>query len=154
MRDNLILLVEDEPEDCRLTQLALKKSGIDCVLDVVRDGEELLDYLFASGNYIDRDQSWDPRVILLDLKMPKLNGLQILQVLQRARSNDGRLVPPIVILSSSDRPEDMYEAYRLGASGYVCKPVDFEEFIRRVGQLARYWVEVNEPPPRLQVANR
>jgi two-component system response regulator len=150
MRQNMILLVEDEPEDCNLTKLALKKSGVSCELDVVNDGAELLDYLFRSGEYANRDTAREPCVVLLDLKTPRLNGLQCLQVLQRTRGNDRKLLPPIVVLSSSDHDEDMFEAYRLGASGYVCKPVDFEQFVEIIGQTARFWVEVNQPPPRLQ----
>jgi len=149
MRENLMVLVEDEQEDCHLTQLALKKSGVACELDVVHDGAELLDYLFRSGPYADRDAAREPCVVLLDLKTPRLNGLQCLQVLQRTRGNDRKLLPPIVVLSSSDRDEDMFEAYRLGANGYVCKPVDFEEFIELIGRTARFWVDVNRPPPRL-----
>ena len=154
MRENLILLVEDEPEDCHLTKLALRKSGIACELDVVHDGAELLDYLFRSGRYASRDASREPCVVLLDLKTPRLNGLQCLQVLQRTRSNDRKLLPPIVVLSSSDNDEDMFEAYRLGASGYVCKPVDFEEFVEQFGQTVKFWVEVNQPPPRLHSSSR
>ena len=152
MRENLILLVEDEPEDCHLTKLALKKSGVTCELDVVNDGAELLDYLFRSGRYTNRDTTREPSVVLLDLKMPRLNGLQCLQVLQRTRGNDRKLLPPIVVLSSSDNNEDLFEAYRLGVSGYVCKPIAFEDFVERIGQTARFWVEVNQPPPRIQIS--
>jgi two-component system response regulator len=127
----------------------LKKANVACDVDVVRDGAELLDYLFGTGAYRGDNASHPPNVILLDLKMPKLDGLQVLQVLRRAHRSDSETIPPVVVLTSSDREEDVHESYRLGAHGYVCKPIDFSMYIETVQRLVTYWLHVNRPPSNI-----
>ncbi|VAX18930.1 Response regulator [hydrothermal vent metagenome] len=140
-----ILLVEDNSDDETLTLRALEKNNIANDVKVVRDGVEALDYLFATGPYEDRDTSLMPAVILLDLKLPKLDGLE---VLRRLRGDILTKSLPVVILTSSDEEKDMIESYRLGANSYVRKPVDFSRFSEAVRQLGLYWLLLNEPPPR------
>ena len=146
MDKKLILLVEDDPRDCELTCLALDKTGIDCQIDMVHDGAELVDYLFCTGSYHHRERRPQPHLILLDLKMPKLDGLQVLRMLRRARSNDQDVPPPVVVLTSSDEADDIAQAYALGANSYVRKPIDYATFGTTIQQLAEYWLNVNEPP--------
>ncbi len=139
-----ILLVEDNPDDEALTIRALKKYNLVNQVDVVRDGAEALDYLFGAGDHSDRDSSDLPMVILLDLKLPKVDGLQ---VLRRIRADDRTKLVPVVILTSSTEERDMIESYHLHANSYICKPVDFNQFSESVRQLGLYWLVINQPPP-------
>ncbi|RLB60929.1 MAG: response regulator [Deltaproteobacteria bacterium] len=140
-----ILLVEDNPNDEALILRALKKSNVANEIIVVRDGVEALDYLFATGAYSERDATAQPAVVLLDLKLPKVDGLE---VLKRVRADDRTAVLPVVILTSSDEQKDMVESYRLGANSYVRKPVRFDEFAEAVQHLGLYWALLNQAPPR------
>lgn len=141
----MILLVEDNPDDEVLTVRALKKNNIGNELAVARDGAEALDFLFCSGKYAERNPLDTPQVILLDLKLPKVDGLE---VLRRIRADDRTKLLPVVILTSSKEEQDMIAGYRLGANSYVRKPVDFNEFVDAVRQLGLYWLVLNEVPPR------
>jgi two-component system response regulator len=143
--ENAILLVEDNPDDEALTLRAFKKNNIRNPVVVVRDGAEALDYLFASGNYAGRDAAELPQVVLLDLKLPKVDGLE---VLRRIRADERTNVLPVVILTSSREEQDLVEGYRLGANSYVRKPVNFDEFVEAARQLGLYWLLLNEVPPR------
>jgi two-component system response regulator len=143
MNDKVILLVEDNPNDELLTLRALQKSNIMNKVVVVRDGAEALDYLFGTGAYADRDTSLLPQVVLLDLKLPKLDGLEVLQRL-RADKKIGLL--PVVVLTSSDEEKDIVDSYRLGANSYIRKPVDFAQFSEAVRQLGLYWLLLNRAP--------
>lgn len=146
MNSPLILLAEDDVNDEDLIRLALSESGLHYCLDVVRDGVEVIDYLFATGIHGGRNRARLPRLLLLDLKMPRMNGLQVLQVLRRVRVGDGVHLPPVVALTSSNEDHDINEAYRWGAHSYICKPVGFEQFSRCVQEVAHYWLELNQPP--------
>jgi two-component system response regulator len=140
----IILLVEDNPDDEELTLLALKKSNIANEVVVARDGAEALDYLFGTGTYAGRDLSVMPAVTLLDLKLPKVDGLEVLKRL-RAHEHTRRL--PVVILTSSREQQDIVESYNFGANSYIRKPVDFAQFMEATKQLGLYWLVLNEPPP-------
>lgn len=142
-----ILLVEDNADDEELTLRALKKNNIHNDVVVARDGEQALDYLFGTGAYAGRDLSVMPQIILLDLKLPKIDGLQ---VLQRLRADRRTRLLPVVILTSSKEQQDLMTGYSLGANSYVRKPVDFGQFIEAVKQLGLYWLILNElaPVPR------
>ena len=140
-----ILLVEDNPDDELLARRAFKKSHIANEIVVVRDGQEALDYLFGEGQYAGRDISIRPQVILLDLKLPKVDGLE---VLQRMRADERTKRLPVVVLTSSDEQQDIVESYNLGANSYVRKPVDFEQFNEAVLQLGLYWLVLNQAPPK------
>lgn len=142
----IVLLAEDDPNDEDLVRLALSESRLDCELDVVHDGAELIDYLFAAGPYVGRDVHRLPRLLLLDLKMPRMNGLQVLQVLRRVHLDNATPLPPIVALTSSREEHDVSEAYHWGVQSYIAKPVNFEQFARTVRQVATYWLTLNEPP--------
>lgn len=144
MQDRLILLVEDNPDDEALTVRALKKSNILNEIVVARDGVQALDYLFGQGAYAGRDITVMPQVVLLDLKLPKLDGLG---VLRRLRSDDRTRLLPIVVLTSSNEERDRIESYGLGANSYVRKPVDFTQFSDAARQLGLYWLLLNEPAP-------
>jgi two-component system response regulator len=137
----VILLVEDNANDDLLTVRALKKHGFDQGLVVARDGAEALDYLFASGTYSGRDELRMPRVILLDLKLPKVDGLE---VLRRVRQNERTRHIPIVVLSSSIEERDLVASYELGANSYVRKPVNFDSFVEAMRHLGAYWLTLNE----------
>jgi two-component system response regulator len=143
--NKMILLVEDNPDDEALTLRALKKNNIGNELFVVRDGAEALDFLFCTGAYTDRDPRKKPEVILLDLKLPKVDGLE---VLRRIRVEESTRLLPVVILTSSKEEQDRVNGYKLGANSYVRKPVDFTEFVDAVRQLGLYWLVLNEPPPK------
>ena len=143
-----ILLVEDNPDDLELTLLALKRSNLGQDIVVARDGQEALDYLFGAGNYAQRDTRELPVMTLLDLKLPKINGLE---VLQRIRSEPRTRRLPVVILTSSDERGDLIVSYNLGANSYVRKPVDFAQFNEVLRQLTLYWLRVNIPPPVTEV---
>ena len=140
-----ILLVEDNPDDVDLTLRAFRKSNIVNDVVVVRDGVEALDYLFATGAHAGRDPNALPQVVLLDLKLPRLDGLQ---VLARLRANPTTRLLPVVILTSSTEQRDLVSGYTLGANSYIRKPVDFQEFVEAVRQLGLYWLILNQPPPR------
>jgi DNA-binding response OmpR family regulator len=140
MRDAPILLVEDNPDDEAMTRRAFKLSNIANELQVVRDGQEALDYLFGNGV----PAAPAPALILLDLKLPKVDGLE---VLQRIRAGDHTRLIPVVILTSSREETDLVAGYGSGANSYVCKPVDFDQFSESVRQLGLYWLVVNEAPP-------
>ena len=145
MADDVILLVEDNEDDVDLTLRALKRNNIRNEVVVARDGAEALDYLWGTGNYTGRDTSVMPQVVLLDLKLPKVDGLE---VLRRVRSDDRTKLLPVVVLTSSKEQQDLVESYSLGANSYVRKPVDFNQFVDAVRQLGLYWLVLNEPPPR------
>ena len=144
MSDKVILLVEDNPDDEALTLRALKKNNIQNEVVVARDGVEALDYLFGSGKYAGRDVSLLPSVTLLDLKLPKIDGLE---VLEKIRANDLTKLLPVVILTSSKEEQDLLKGYELGANSYIRKPVDFSQFIESVRQLGLYWLLLNESAP-------
>jgi CheY-like chemotaxis protein len=138
-----ILLVEDNPNDVELTLRALKKHHLTNKVHVVRDGAEALEYIFATGAYASRDINHNPRVILLDLKLPKVDGLE---VLRRVKSDERTKVIPVVVLTSSKEERDLVESYKLGANSYITKPVDFESFVEAVAELGLYWLLLNQPP--------
>jgi two-component system response regulator len=150
MHKKIILLVEDNPDDEALTLRAFKKNNILNEVVVARDGAEALDYLFATGPYAGRDTADRqhrvmPELILLDLKLPKLAGLE---VLERIRADERTRLLPVVILTSSKEEQDIIESYRLGASSYIRKPVDFTQFVEAIGQLGLYWLVFNQPLPK------
>ncbi|MBK6972846.1 MAG: response regulator [Sterolibacteriaceae bacterium] len=140
--DRPILLVEDNPDDEALTLRAFAKNKIANPVVVARDGVEALDYLFGTGIHAGRDVAAKPSVVLLDLKLPRIDGLE---VLRRIRADNQTCLLPVVILTTSKEQRDIFEAYSLGANSYIRKPVDFEKFIHAVGQLALYWLSLNEP---------
>ena len=143
MNKKLILLVEDNPDDVALTMLAFKKSNILNEVVVAKDGVEALEYLFGTGKYEGRDMNIKPQLILLDLKMPKMDGLE---VLQRMRSDERTKLLPVVVLTTSSEDKDRIESYKLGANSYIRKPVDFIQFAEAVRQLGLYWIVMNEAP--------
>jgi two-component system, response regulator len=144
MHDKIILLVEDNADDEKLTLRALKKNNISNEVVVARNGAEALDYLLGAGTYSGRDTSLMPQVVLLDLKLPKVDGLE---VLRRLRSNERTKMLPVVILTSSNEEQDRLNGYGFGANSYVRKPVDFTQFMEAVRQLGLYWLVLNELPP-------
>jgi CheY-like chemotaxis protein len=146
----VILLVEDNPDDVELAKRALAKDDASDKMVVVRDGAEALDYMFGTGSYAGRDMSVVPSLILLDLKLPKVDGLA---VLRRLRADSRTKLIPVVILTSSRKEMDLVESYNLGCNSYLRKPADFAEFITNVGQVARYWLRLNEPPPKVRRNN-
>ena len=146
MSEKTILLAEDDEAHVELFRRALAYSGIPCRLDVVHDGTEVIDYLFVPQGP-GRAPREMPDLILLDLKMPRIGGLQVLQMLRRVRNEDRTQLPPIVVLSSSDLDHDIVEAYRLGARSYICKPLDFDKFADAVNETVRYWLHLNQPAP-------
>ncbi len=145
MQDRIILLVEDNPDDEALTLRALIQNKITNDVIVARDGAEALDYVFGTGPYAGRDLSIMPQVVLLDLKLPKVDGLE---VLRRLRTDNRTRLLPVVILTSSNEEKDLLNGYSLGANSYVRKPVVFAQFAEAVRQLGLYWLLLNEPVPR------
>jgi two-component system response regulator len=143
-RSNIILLVEDNADDVELTLRAFRKSKVLNEIVVVRDGVEALDYLFSTGTHAGRDQKAMPEVILLDIKLPKIGGLEVLRRL-RAEERTRRI--PVVVLTSSSEERDILSSYDLGANSFVRKPVDFAQFVAAAQQLGLYWLVMNEPPP-------
>ncbi len=139
-----ILLVEDNPEDVELTLHALRQEKLANSIHVARDGEEALDFFFCRGAFSDRSFESPPRVVLLDLKLPKVDGLEVLREMKEDRRT--RAIP-VVILTASREENDMVSGYHLGANGYIQKPVDFDNFRDAVKQLGLYWLVINEPPP-------
>ncbi len=144
MEERVILLVEDNPDDEALTLRALNKNNIKNKIVVARDGVEALDYLFGTGMYAGRDPGSRPELILLDLKLPKVDGFE---VLKKLRADERTKLLPVVILTSSKEQQDVVNGYGLGANSYVRKPVDFQDFVDAVGQLGLYWLVLNERPP-------
>ena len=145
MNDKMILLVEDNPDDEALTIRALQKNNIRNKVAIVRDGAEALDFLFCSGAYAGRDPNDVTQVVLLDLKLPKVDGLE---VLRRIRANERTSILPVVVLTSSKDEQDLLESYKNGANSYVRKPVNFDQFVEATQQLGLYWLILNEAPPK------
>ena len=143
MNTKIILLVEDNPDDVQLTLRALKKNKIMNEVVVAQDGVEALEYLFGTGKYAGRDTKVLPQVVLLDLKMPRMDGHE---VLQRIRKDERTKLLPIVILTTSSEDRDRVESYKVGANSYIRKPVDFNQFAEAVQQLGLYWLVLNEAP--------
>ena len=141
-----ILLVEDNPDDEALVLRVLHKHNLANEIVIAHDGVEALDYLFGTGAYAGRDLSHTPQVVLLDLKLPKIDGLE---VLRRVRQNPRTRLQPMVILSSSKEEDDRIKGYALGVNSYIRKPVDFDQFTEAVRQLGLYWLLLNEPPPQV-----
>jgi two-component system, response regulator len=144
-RSNIILLVEDNPDDVELTLRAFRKSKILNEIVVVTDGVEALDYVFVTGTHAERNLEANPAVILLDLKLPKIGGLE---VLRRLRADERTRRIPVVVLTSSIEERDILSSYDLGANSFVRKPVDFAQFVDAAQQLGMYWLVMNEPPPK------
>jgi two-component system, response regulator len=139
-----LLLVEDDPNDVELTLIALRKHKLANKIHVVRDGEEALDFLFCRGAYSQRDSNGQPKVILLDLKLPKVSGLEVLKAIK----GDARTRPvPVVVMTSSREQRDIVEGYRLGVNSYIQKPIDFDQFQTIIRDLGYYWLVVNQCPP-------
>jgi len=138
-----ILLVEDDPHDVELTIRALRKHNLANKVHVVKDGAEALEFIFGTGAYTERDVNNKPKVILLDLKLPKVDGLE---VLRRIKSDERTQVIPVVVLTSSREERDIVESYKLGVNSYITKPVDFDKFVQTVSELGLYWLLVNQPP--------
>lgn len=145
MKAKMILLVEDNPDDEALTVRALHKNKIANNLMVVRDGVEALDFVFCTGVYSERDPKELPEVVLLDLKLPKVDGLE---VLRQIRADDRTRLLPVVILTSSKEEQDLIASYSLGANSYIRKPVGFSQFVEAIHQLGMYWLVLNEMPPQ------
>ena len=138
-----ILLVEDNPNDEELTLKALKRHNFSNMVYVVRDGAEALDYVFATGPYANRNIEDRPKLILLDLKLPKVDGIE---VLRRIKTEESTKIIPVVVLTSSNEDRDIIDSYRLGVNSYIVKPVEFDKFIKAVSDLGLYWLLLNKPP--------
>jgi two-component system response regulator len=139
-----ILLVEDNPDDVELTLRALRKNSISNEVVVASDGQEALDWLFCEGAHSERDPKEHPAIVLLDVKLPKIDGLDVLRTL---RADPRTRLHRVIMLTTSREEQDVLESYSLGASSFIRKPIDFDEFIRVVGQIGRYWLILNEPVP-------
>lgn len=140
--DGTILLVEDNPRDVKFTVRALRKGNVSNRINVVKDGVEALDYLFARGTYTNRDVNDLPMVVLLDLQLPKINGQE---VLRQIRADPRTQLIPVVILTASDEEQDKLSSYKLGANSFVCKPVEMADFSKAIVQLGLYWLVINQP---------
>ncbi|MGA2065304.1 MAG: response regulator [Thermoguttaceae bacterium] len=147
MAEKVVLLAEDDPGHEAMFRHAFHHSGVHCRLEVVHDGTEVIDYLFGVGDYKEAGPPDMPDLLLLDLKMPKMDGLQVLQVLRRVRSEDRPRFPPVVVLTSSDLDEDVAGAYRWGAQSYIRKPLDIDGYSDAVRETLRYWLDLNRPAP-------
>jgi two-component system response regulator len=147
MREKMILLVEDNPDDEALTIRALQKNNILNTVVVARDGAEALDFLFGTGKHAGRDTSVLPELVLLDLNLPKLSGLE---VLKRVREDARTRLLPVVILTTSNEEQDKLKSYTLGANSFIRKPVDFQQFSEAIRQLGVYWLVLNQSPPRVK----
>ncbi len=147
MKDKVILLVEDNPDDVELTKMAFEKNNIANRVIVARDGVEALDYMFGTGLYAGRNFKDIPVVVLLDLKLPKIDGLEVLNSI---RQNEFTRLTPVVILTSSAEEKDVINGYNMGASSYIRKPVNFEQFTDAIKHLGLYWLVWNEPPPPIK----
>lgn len=147
MNNNFILLVEDNPDDIELTLHSFKKNNIANAIVVVRDGVEALDFLFKRGEYADRKPKNMPSLVLLDIKLPKLSGIEVLKYM---RADERTQLLPVIILTSSKEELDIVNSYKFGCNSYVRKPVMFSEFCEGVKQLGLYWLVLNEPPPSLE----
>ena len=145
MAEKPILLVEDNEDDIQLTLRAFKQGNIANGIQVVRDGEEALNYLFCKNKYKDRNPKEIPAVILLDLKLPKMDGIE---VLKQIRANDATALIPVVILTSSKEEADLINGYKNGCNSYIRKPVAFDEFVDVIKQMGLYWLLLNEAPPK------
>ena len=145
MTDRTILLVEDNPDDVTLTLRALKKNNVTNDVIVAKDGVEALDYLFGTGPHAGREVAHMPDIVLLDLKLPRVGGLE---VLRKIRADARTKLLPVVILTSSTEEKDLIEGYSLGANSYVRKPVNFVEFVEATRELGLYWLVYNQPPPQ------
>jgi two-component system response regulator len=145
VRKRVILLVEDNLDDVALTQRAFKKGNVFNELIVAPDGAEALDYLFGTGKYAGQRDERIPELILLDLKLPKIDGLE---VLRRLRADEGTRLLPVVVLTSSKEDQDIVDSYKFGANSYIRKPVDFNQFVEAAKNLGLYWLVLNEPAPR------
>ncbi len=143
MSKHFILLVEDNQNDEELTLRALKKNDLPMDIMVARDGAEALDYLFSKGRYADRKPETDPQIVLLDLNLPKIGGLEVLRAL---RDHEKTKYLPVVILTSSKQDRDLIDGYKLGVNSYVVKPVDFQNFSAAVRELGLYWLQINQRP--------
>ena len=139
-----ILLVEDNADDVELTLRALRRENLAIAVQIARDGEEALDYLFRRGQFAGRDMNHQPRLVLLDLKLPKVDGMEVLRQL---KSDPRTRAIPVVILTSSPEERDLLNGYQLGVNAYIHKPVDFDQFRQTVKQLGLFWLVVNHPPP-------
>lgn len=146
----IVLLVEDNPDDEALTRRAFKKNHINNTIVAVRDGMEALDYLFCRGQHANRSPRATPSIIFLDLKLPKVDGLEVLREIRR---NEHTKLLPVVVLTSSKHERDLIESYSLGANSYIRKPVDFSQFCETIRQLSNYWLTLNEPPPQADSAS-
>ena len=138
-----ILLAEDNPEDAEMTIRALRRNNLANQLHWVKDGAEALDYLFGTGEYAGRDTSRPPRLVLLDIKMPKVDGIE---VLRRLKQHDATRRIPVVVMTSSNEERDVFESYRLGVNSYIVKPVQFDAFMETVAKIGMYWVLTNRTP--------
>lgn len=146
-----ILLVEDNPMDLELTLHALRKENLCNNIPVARDGEEALDFLFCRGAYSNRSLDKPPKLVILDLKLPKVDGLEVLRMI---KNDPHTRAIPVIILTSSKEDRDLVESYRLGVNSYIQKPVDFDQFRDTVKQLGLYWLVVNQPPPAAAFAKK
>ena len=147
MKEKTIVLAEDDAGQEKLFRHALMQSDLPCHLEVVHDGVELIEFLFCTGQYKGRSPQEVPDLILLDLKMPRMDGLQVLQVLRRVRGDGQPRFPPIVVLTCSDDEQDITDAYRWGAQSYIRKPVSFPELVHAVRETTQYWLSLNQPVP-------
>lgn len=145
MKTKPILLIEDNEDDIQLTLRAFRKGKIANGVQVVRDGVEALDYLFCREKYKDRDPIDNPAVILLDLKLPKIDGMEVLKTI---RANESTSIIPVVILTSSKEEVDLINGYKNGCNSYIRKPIDFDEFVEVIRQMGLYWLILNEAPPK------